>query len=355
MQPDDRVAEWLVRWEEAVAAHTPPPSLDQLPPELRDRGREGMRLLRDFARMSDSRATTVPAAADTSPQKPPDTPRYTFDGFLGRGGMGEVWRGRDTLLGREVALKVMREGALAGGGFKARFEEEARHVGRLGHPSIVPVYDLGELPDGRPFFVMKLIHGQTLAALLAARATPAEDLPRWVRVFEGVCGAVAFAHANGVIHRDLKPSNVMLDEFAVVQVMDWGIAKVLAGAPKRAPISPNPAPRPAGIGGATTGAGDLDTLPGQMKGTPAFMAPEQARGEVDRVGKASDVFGLGGILCVTLTGRPPFAEASQALAGDTTEAMVRLDGCGADAELVGLAKSCLAPMPEDRLADAAEV
>ena len=142
--------------------------------------------------------------------------------------MGEVWRGFDTLLAREVALKVLREPVFADGGSRARFEEEARHVGRLEHPSIVPVYDLGELPDGRPFFVMKLIHGQTLAELLAARATPAEDLPGWVGVFERVCQAVAFAHARDLIHRDLKPSNVMLGELGEVLVLDWGIAKALA-------------------------------------------------------------------------------------------------------------------------------
>ena len=132
---------------------------------------------------------------------PPDTPRYHFEAFLGGGGMGDVWRGFDTRLARAVALKVLRESVFADGGLRVRFEEEARHVGRLEHPSIVPVYDLGELPDGRPFFVMKLIHGQTLEELLAARATPAEDLSHWVDVFEQVCTAVAFAHARDLIAR----------------------------------------------------------------------------------------------------------------------------------------------------------
>jgi hypothetical protein len=254
------------------------------------------------------------------------------------------------VLAREVALKVLREQVLGDGGFRARFEEEARYVSRLEHPSIVPVYDLGELSDGRPFFVMKLIHGPTLAKVLAARATLAEDLPRCVEVFEQVCAAVAFAHARGLIHRDLKPSNVMLGEFGGVLVMDWGIAKALAARlqPTAAQLSPS-------VGGAATGSGGLETVPGQVKGTPAFMAPEQARGDVSRVGKASDVFGLGGILCVTLTGQPPYIHARQALAGDVTEAFARLDGCGADAELVGLAKACLAPAPGARPADAAEV
>jgi hypothetical protein len=355
MQADDQIAEWLVRWEEARAADQPPPALDELPSELRPRAHEGLRLLRGFAQMAHGLSTTAPTPPGHAPGAPPDTPRYRFEAFLARGGMGEVWRGFDTLLARGVAIKVLRERVFADGGFRARFEEEARHVGRLEHPSIVPVYDLGELTDGRPFFVMRLIHGPTLAEALAARATPAEDLPRWVGVFEDICAAVAFAHARGLIHRDLKPSNVMLGEFGEVLVMDWGIAKALADRPQPAPVPPAPVlPSPA-VGDAATTPGGPETLPGQTKGTPAFMAPEQARGEAGRVGKASDVFGLGGILCVTLTGQPPYTQAPQALAGDVSEAFARLDGCGADAELIALAKACLAPEPEARPADAAEV
>jgi hypothetical protein len=355
MQADDQIAEWLVRWEEARAVNQPPPALDQLPAELRPRARAGLQLLRGFARMSYGLTTIGPATLGFAPQAPPDTPRYRFEAFLARGGMGEVWRGCDTLLERGVALKVLGERVFADGGARARFEEEARCISQLEHPSIVPVHDLGELPDGRPFFVMKLIHGQTLAELLAARATLAEDLARWVGVFEQVCAVVGFAHTRDLIHRDLKPSNVMLGEFGEVLVMDWGIAKALAARPQPAQVSPTPVLLSPSAGGAATGLEGPETLPGQVRGTPAFMAPEQVHGEATRVGKASDVFGLGGILCVTLTGQPPYTEARQALAGDVTEAFARLDGCGADAELVGLAKACLAPAPEARPADAGEV
>src|SRR5262249_53267295 len=156
---------------------------------------------RGFARMSHGLTTTAPAPPGDPPPAPPDTPRYRFEAFLARGGMAEVWRGCDTVLARAVALKVLGEPVFGDLAAVARFEEEARHVGHLEHPAIVPVYDLGELPDGRPFFAMKLVHGQTLAAVLAARATPAEELPRWVGVFEQICAAVAFAHARGLIHR----------------------------------------------------------------------------------------------------------------------------------------------------------
>jgi tRNA A-37 threonylcarbamoyl transferase component Bud32 len=354
MQTDDQLAEWLVRWEEAVLANQPPPPLDRLPAELRPRAREGLCLLRGFGRMAHGLTTSGPAPLGHAPPAPPDTPRYRFEAFLARGGMAEVWRGCDTVLAREVALKVLREQVFGDGGFQARFEEEARQVSQLEHPSIVPVYDLGELPDGRPFFVMKLIHGQTLAELLAARATPAEDLSRWAGVFEQVCAAVAFAHARDLIHRDLKPSNVMLGEFGEVLVMDWGIAKALAATPQPA-LQPPPVLLSPSVGGEATVSRRQETLPGQAKGTPAFMAPEQVRGEASRVGKASDVFGLGGILCVILTGQPPYTRAEEVLAGDVSEAFARLDGCGADAELIGLAKACLAPAPEARPADAAEV
>jgi hypothetical protein len=355
MREDDQIAEWLVKWEEARVANQAPPALEELPAELRAGAREGLRLLRGFARMSHGLTATAAATLGDTPQAPQDTPRYRFDEFLARGGMGEVWRGFDTLLARGVALKVLQERVFADGGLQARFEEEARRVSQLEHPSIVPVYDLGELPDGRPFFVMKLVNGQTLAELLAARATLAEGLSRWVEVFEQVCAAVAFAHARDLIHRDLKPSNIMLGEFGEVLVMDWGIAKALAARPLPAPAPPAPVPTSLSLGEAETGPGGPETLPGQAKGTPAFMAPEQVRGDASRVGKASDVFGLGGILSVILTGQPPYTQARQALAGDVTEAFARLDGCGADAELIGLAKTCLAPAPEARPADAAEV
>jgi hypothetical protein len=355
MQPDDQVAEWLVHWEEAAAANLPPPALDRLPAELRPRAEEGLRLLRSFVRISHGLTVTRPSPPNDAPQAPPDTQRYRFQAFLGRGGMGEVWRSLDMLLDRPVAVKVLQERVLEDGGFRARFEEEARHIGQLAHPSIVPVYDLGELPDGRPFFAMKLIEGQTLAELLAARATLDEDLPRWIEVFEQICTAVAFAHARGLIHRDLKPSNVMLGEFGEVLVMDWGMAKALSASPRPSAAAAKPVLPSPPISELTTGRHGPETRSGQLKGTPAFMSPEQTRGEASRVSQASDVFGLGGILCVILTGQPPYTQVTQALAGDLTEAFARLDSCGADAELISLAKACLATAPEARPADAVEV
>jgi tRNA A-37 threonylcarbamoyl transferase component Bud32 len=351
MQTEDQVAEWLVRWEEAMAAGQPPPSLDELPPDMHDMAREGMSLVRRFATTISVRRLASLDSGVNRQQKPPDTPRYRFKAFLAQGGMGEVWRGHDCVLQREVALKVLRARAIAGAEVRARFEEEARYVGQLEHPSIVPVYDVGVLSDGRPYFAMKLVNGHTLAELLKGQAAAVGELPHWVAVFEQVCQAVAFAHSRGVIHRDLKPSNVMLGEFGEVQVMDWGIAKALVSGltTQAGPTPPDQPPSSPPITGFS------DTQPGQVKGTPAYMAPEQARGELARVGKASDVFGLGGTLCAMLTGCPPFTQIDEALAGDLSGAFARLDACLADRELIELAKRCLAAQPEARPADAGVV
>src|SRR5262249_21651964 len=144
----------------------------------------------------------------------PDTsaslPRYTLGEEIARGGMGAVLRARDELLGRDLVVKVLREGYRNDPCMVHCFVREAQIVAQLQHPGIVPVHDLGKLADGRPFFTMKLVRGRTLAELLAEPASPAQDLTRFLTVFELVCQALAYAHARGVIHRDLKPADVMV-------------------------------------------------------------------------------------------------------------------------------------------------
>ena len=153
--------------------------------------------------------------------------RYQILGEIARGGMGAVLKGRDPDLGRDLAIKILLDRHRGRADLIERFVEEAQICGQLQHPGVVPVYELGRLLDRRPFFAMKLVKGQTLAALLARRSSPADELPRFLAIFEAVCQTVAYAHARGVIHRDLKPSNVMVGSFGEVQVMDWGLAKVL--------------------------------------------------------------------------------------------------------------------------------
>src|SRR5262245_33719174 len=153
--------------------------------------------------------------------------RYQLNGEIARGGMGAVLRGRDLRLGRDLAVKVLLQKHANRPEVARRFLEEAQIGGQLQHPGVVPVYDVGRFGE-RPFFTMKLVKGQTLAAILGERADPTADRPRLLGIALQVCQAVAYAHAKGVIHRDLKPANIMVGAFGEVQVLDWGLAKVLS-------------------------------------------------------------------------------------------------------------------------------
>ncbi|HEV3263039.1 MAG TPA: serine/threonine-protein kinase, partial [Gemmataceae bacterium] len=290
---------------------------------------------------------------------PSVTQRYTLGDELARGGMGVVYRATDTVLGREVAVKVLHEKYTSESGAALRFAGEARITGQLQHPSIPPVHDLGTLPDGRPFLAMKLIKGQTLEELLKARPDPSAERGRFVAVFEQICQALACAHAHDIIHRDLKPANVMVGAFGEVQVMDWGLAKVLGGGTSQ--VSPTEAANE-----TTRAWTQIDSTPelgshtqaGSMLGSPAFAPPEQVAGELDKVDARADVFGLGAILAVLLTGKPPYVGETfesvrvQALRGKLDDCFARLDACGAEPELVALCKRCLAFEPGDRPANA---
>jgi len=281
---------------------------------------------------------------------------------IGRGGMGIILRGRDRILDRDLAIKVLLERFRDCPDLVRRFIEEARITGQLQHPFIVPVHELGTLPDGRPYFAMKLIRGRTLADLLAERKNPTYDLPHYLKVFEQVCQTLAYAHSRGVIHRDLKPANVMVGAFGEVQVMDWGLAKQLfEDRAQSAEKAEEPEETvnscsypPVGIGQPPT------TEAGSLLGTVAFMPPEQATGNVARIDRRSDVFGLGAILCTILTGQPPYVGTKaevleKAQGGLTEEAMERLHACGADNALIELASTCLAPNPMHRSADGTAV
>jgi serine/threonine-protein kinase len=316
---------------------------------------------RDRATQPRAPEVETPAAAGRPVEPPaPSLERYQVSSFIGRGGMGDVFWVHDPHLGRDLALKVLREDRREPH-LVRRFLEEARLHSRLQHPGVAPVHELGDAADGRPYFTMKLVKGHTLVELLEGRAGPSEDLPRLLSIFEQVCQAVAYAHAEGVLHRDLKPHNLMVGAFGEVQVMDWGLAKDMRRA--TAAEAP-PAAREAGAAESAlweTVDEAHGTRPGEAMGTPAYMAPEQARGEWHRVDERADVFALGAILCQVLTGRPPFTRSdskdlfAKAQACDRTEALARLDGCGADPRLLRLAKACLAARPGDRPRNAGTV
>ena len=171
-----------------------------------------------------------PISRPSSPEVPQTNSdsRYRLDGEIARGGMGAIIKGRDTDLGRDLAIKVLLDSHKDKPEVIQRFVEEAQIGGQLQHPGIAPVYELGQFADQRPFFSMKLVKGDTLSKLLSNRDDPAADRGKLIGVFEQVCQTMAYAHSRGVIHRDLKPANIMVGAFGEVQVMDWGLAKVLS-------------------------------------------------------------------------------------------------------------------------------
>ena len=319
-------------------------------------------LLPDTGGGDDDAPLVRPASEEMPP--PADRPaRVQLLGEIARGGMGAVLKGRDPDLGRDLAVKVLLEAHRDTPELVRRFVEEAQIGGQLQHPGVVPVYELGTFGESRPYFTMKLVKGRTLAESLGDRAAPGDDLPRFLGIFEQIAQTVAYAHARGVIHRDLKPSNVMVGGFGEVQVMDWGLAKVLprGGVVEDREAGKTPAHETV-IATARSGDDDPDlSRAGSVLGTPAYMAPEQARGETDRLDERCDVFALGSILCEILTGLPAFTGRNsgemlrKASRADLADAFGRLESCGADAELVDLARHCLAPEPEDRPAGAQEV
>jgi hypothetical protein len=293
-------------------------------------------------------ADTMPAAErDKRPTIPDIAPtydaRYRLGAELGRGGMGRVVEAFDTQLGRAVALKEVLP--RAGQSVDRRFQREVQITARLEHASIVPLYDAGTMPDGRPFYVMRRVSGRPLDELIGR----AKDLPERMALLPNLLAAmdaVAHAHRRGIIHRDLKPANILVGELGETVVIDWGLAKVVG--------EEDPDDKPGAPVKIPEAADSLQTQVGSVFGTPGFMAPEQARG--DELGPRGDVFALGASLYQLLAGRPPIGgnSATEAIESSMKRRItpVVIAAPGAPAELVAIVEKALAFDPEDRYANA---
>ncbi len=292
---------------------------------------------------------TPAAPADPVPREAPPArkTRYLFDSCIGRGGMGEVWLSTDLRLNREVAIKLVRPERATEARAVNAIVHEARLTARVEHPNVVPVHDIGVTEDGRVFYTMKRVHGQSLSHILRAQAKndpkflEEYSLIKLLGILRQVCLAVAFVHSKGVLHRDLKPSNIMIGDFGEVVLIDWGLARLKI---KKEGEPPEPT-----------------SQRGLVQGTPAYMAPEQAKYGLPGTDERSDVYSLGAILYQTLVLRPPYRRRK----GETLEAyMRRIIGTQPPApaqvapdreipaDLAALALRCMSKEAEDRVPDA---
>ncbi len=311
----------------------------------------------------DSVAPPVAPRTDDSGVQPPEglPDRYQVVGLLGVGAMGRVLQVHDGELRRDVAMKVVH--GRASDAARSRFLAEAQATAQLEHPRIVPVYDVGWLDAHTTYYTMRIVRGDTLKTVFRtahAQGHPSDDgAPIGLRRLVGLVGdtahAIAYAHSRGVLHRDLKPSNIMVGDFDQTMVVDWGLAKVLGAVREPASAHPTPSVDTTRVADATNA-----TVMGTITGTPAYMAPEQARGDIDSLGPPVDVFALGCILFEALTGRTPYQRANRleqmaAVLDGPPPSAAEVTSQPLPPELVELCRQCLMHDPAERLANGSAV
>jgi hypothetical protein len=310
----------------------------------------------DVGRMSIEEGTVVipptrdeAADPDTRPPRvgqPVLAGRYRLGRRIGKGGMGEVLAARDEQVGRDVAIKRMRAAAPAERAVR-RFLREASIQGRLEHPAIVPVHELGRDDDGLPFFVMKKLSGTTLGKILSdPEARTRVGSQRILRAFAEVCLAIELAHVRGIVHRDLKPENILLGDFGEVYILDWGVAKIIGEEDEGE------------FADLHSGGDEHATAAGTAIGTPGYMAPEQAAGLPDIDGRA-DIYALGCVLFEILAGEPLHPRGGETTQRTTAERDARpsqrVRGRGIPPELDGLCAAATATERDERICTAREL
>jgi eukaryotic-like serine/threonine-protein kinase len=317
MSADARIHELVLRWKECREQGQPlsvedlcgtcPELLSEVKREIGELERLSQPPTPTDAGKLDYSATqpTPPAPTPSVPSWAPPWSRFRPIAFHAEGGLGEVFKARDSELRREVALKRMKRPYAGHADTRRRFLREAEITGGLEHPGVVPVYGVGQDADGQPCYAMRFIRGESLKDAIRRFHDPATRsrdpgarrlaLRQLLTRFISVCNTIAFAHSRGIIHRDLKPGNIMLGEYGETLVVDWGLAK---------PVGP--AEEPDGGASPTPEEDATATRTGEAVGTPVYMSPEQAQGRRDLIGPASDIYSLGATLFSLLTSRAPF-------------------------------------------------
>jgi serine/threonine-protein kinase len=287
--------------------------------------------------------------------------RYDLTALKGKGGAGRVWIAHDLRLNRDVALKELISSEPNNA--QARFLREARITSQLEHPSIVPIYELDlHQDDGAPYYTMRLINGDTLREVIRRHhSEPIKEVSfaRLVQHFIDVCHAIAYAHSRNIIHRDLKPSNVVVGEFGETVVLDWGLAKDLNDAHDEAEVDGMLEIALLNEATAVEGAESAQTVVGNSIGTPAFMSPEQAIGDLDKIDRRSDVYGLGAILYELLTSEPPFhGDTASMIIGQVIRGKLRdpqMVNPHVSSQLAAICMKCMQTTPTDRYASVDQI
>ncbi|HEU4732244.1 MAG TPA: protein kinase [Kofleriaceae bacterium] len=338
-----------------AATMMPAPSAPPVPHVLPTGTEAGLATGMTPEALSSDETLAAPAPGDPLVLPVVATTSYRADREIARGGMGRIVAAEDQRLGRPVALKELLDPAPE---LLGRFQREALITARLQHPGIVPVYEAGRWPSGEPFFAMKLVAGRPLDQVIADARTLTERLALLPRV-AAATDAIAYAHSQRVIHRDLKPANILIGDFGETVVIDWGLAKNLDDAEgieadhrvARAVKPATSVKRTAGHDASTL------TVAGAVMGTPAYMAPEQARGEP--LDQRADVFALGAMLYHLLAGVPPYnartaTDVIEAAAHGRVVPLTEVER-GAPPDLVAIVLRAMAPLPIDRYGDAGEL